>query len=39
LNGDTANWTNAQCTNCNLEPGDSNPHQPPFAADGSVTCP
>ncbi|HXQ24697.1 MAG TPA: pectin acetylesterase-family hydrolase [Candidatus Acidoferrales bacterium] len=39
LTGDTADWQNQQCSDCNLEPGDTNPKQGPFAADGTVSCP
>ena len=32
-------WTNVECTDCTLLDGDPNPLQPPFNADGTVSCP
>ncbi len=34
-------WSNQECTDCSLNPGDPrpNPPVPPFNADGTVSCP
>jgi len=34
-------WSNQECTDCSLNPGDPapSPPVPPFNADGTVSCP
>ena len=34
-------WSNQECTDCSLNPGDPAPSPlvPPFNADGTVSCP